>query len=323
MEKLKVLSLFSGIGAFEKALTNIGVDYKLVGFSEIDRWAIESYCAIHGVDEELNLGNIEDIDISNVPYADLITYGFPCQDISISGSGKGIREGSRSGLLYNAEEIINNIQPKYAIAENVDNLIGSAHKEDFEKYLSRLEGYGYTNKWAVLDAQDFGVPQSRKRVFIVSIRKDVESDKFTFPEPTPLKKTLVNYLLSDVDKKYNLNKGKENNSIVMLKGKKLPFQDISYCIDANYHKGTNLKGYLKSRRRQLVECKHSQEIRRLSPQECWRLMGFDDEDYFKAKRALEDTFYNGRDSSDTQMYRQAGNSIVVDVLEEIFKNLLL
>lgn len=182
MNKLKVLSLFSGIGAFEKALTNIGVGYELVGFSEVDKWAIESYCAIHNVDKCLNLGDISNIKEEHLPDADMITYGFPCQDISVAGKGKGINEDTRSGLLYEAEKIINHVKPKYAIAENVKNLISKRHKKDFDKLLKRLDKYGYNNYWSVLNAKDFGIPQNRERVFIVSIRKDIDDGSFRFPK---------------------------------------------------------------------------------------------------------------------------------------------
>ena len=126
MEKLKHFSLFSGIESFKKALTNLGIDNELVGYSEFDKYASVALAAIHGVSEELNYGDITKIDETKVPDCDLITYGFPCQDISVAGLGKGIVEGeTRSGLLYDALRIIKHKKPKYAIAENVK--IGRAH----------------------------------------------------------------------------------------------------------------------------------------------------------------------------------------------------
>ena len=101
MSKLKLLSLFSGIGALEKALSRLKVNYAIVGFSEIDKWAITSYCAIHNVDKNLNLGDVSKINVEDIPNCDLITYGFPCTDISVAGKQKGIIHGkTRSGLLY-------------------------------------------------------------------------------------------------------------------------------------------------------------------------------------------------------------------------------
>ena len=103
---LKLLSLFTGIGAFEKALENLGINYELVGFSEIDKFAIKSYCTIHNVPEYKNLGDVTKINIDELPDFDIMTWGFPCQDISIAGRMKGIQEGTRSGLYYEGYKIL-------------------------------------------------------------------------------------------------------------------------------------------------------------------------------------------------------------------------
>lgn len=128
MDKLKYLSLFSGIGAFEMALKNIGIDYELVGFSEIDKYAIKSYCAVHDVAEDLNLGDITKINIDKLPKnIDIITHGSPCQSFSAAGLGKGGDKGSgtRSSLMWNTVEIVSHCKPKYVIWENVKNVLSS------------------------------------------------------------------------------------------------------------------------------------------------------------------------------------------------------
>lgn len=205
---MKMLSLFSGIGAFEKALQNRGVEYELVGFSEIDKYAQQSYCAIHGVDPSLNLGDVTKIDAESLPKdIDLLTYGFPCQDISNAGKQKGFidEEGelTRSGLFFDAHRIIETCKPKVAIAENVKALAGKKFKEEFALVLSSLEEAGYNNYWKVLNAKDFGIPQNRERVFIVSIRKDIDTG-FEFPEGVPLTLRLKDMLEEEVDEKYYL-----------------------------------------------------------------------------------------------------------------------
>ncbi len=207
---MKLLSLFSGIGAPEAALKRMGIDYELVGFSEIDKYAARSYCAIHGVDESLNLGDITKIDETKLPKdIDLVTYGFPCQDISNAGKQKGLfnADGSktRSGLFFDALRIIQASQPKIAIAENVKALTGKKFENEFELVLRSLEEAGYSNYWKVLNAVDFGIPQNRERVFIVSIRKDLDDGPFVFPEGFDLKLKLKDMLERQVPDKFYLS----------------------------------------------------------------------------------------------------------------------
>ena len=223
---MKVLSLFSGIGAFEKALTRLNIPHEVVNYCEIDKYASKGYSVIHNIPESLNLHDITKVNEKELKDIDLITYGFPCQDISIAGKGAGIREGTRSGLLYDALRIIKHTKPKYAICENVKALVGKKFKPDFDKLLAELESYGYTNYWQVLNAKDYGIPQNRERVFIISVQG--ESD-FSFPEKFDNGLRLKD-LLQDgfVDR------------------------ETSYCLDSSYHKGGNLRQYFDKSRRQLV-----------------------------------------------------------------------
>jgi len=398
MEKLKHFSLFSGIESFKKALTNLGIDNELVGYSEFDKYASVALSAIHGVSEELNYGDITKIDETKVPDCDLITYGFPCQDISVAGHQKGIVEGeTRSGLLYDALRIIKYKMPKYAIAENVKNLVGKKFKDDFNSLLEELDSYGYNNYWQVLNAKDYGIPQNRERVFIVSIRKDADDGKFEFPKPYDSGLRLKDLLEDEVEEKYYIDNERTNILLNNLKDKEmLPgginvskqgkvfdgSTEVASCLLARDYKGLgnqsmtavaepNRLGGLydkDGKRRQAgavwdkesteptldtmqgghreplivasrgrvgkevaqtltTSCnqatlEHDYKIRKLTPKECWRLMGFTDEDYHKARQALEDRFYNGGDRSNSQMYKMAGNSIVVNVLEGILKNLI-
>ena len=482
---IKLLSLFTGIGAFEKALERLNIKYDLVGFSEIDKHAIKSYCAIHNVTEDKNYGDISKINENELPDFDIMTWGFPCQDISIAGKLKGIKEGeTRSGLYYEGYRILKTKKPKVSIIENVKNLTSKRFKNEFDSILKELSDLGYNNYWQVLNAKDYGIPQNRERVFIISIRKDIDNGKFIFPEKIQLQLKLKDLLEEVVDNKYYLTeKGigrliKRNNKLI--RNNENP--DVSSCIIAGYHKmdgrnnqyiseenkpkriggiydtderkrqaggiydpnaisptlttmfpggdkqpfvlvneGTkkgssearegdsiniSYPNNMKKRGRvgkgvsqtiltspnmavvenankpiclnankkvsiqdriydeegisatvtasefrskvaerkmfnlyndkeikdiaptQTTNCGSSTssaavlisengsnylKIRKLTPLECWRLMGFDDEDFYKAKNV---------GISDTQLYRQAGNSIVVNVLEEIFKTLL-
>ena len=135
----------------------------------------------------------------------MMTWGFPCQDISVAGKLNGIKEGTRSGLYYQGIRILNETKPKYSIIENVKNLTSKRFKESFEMILKDLEDAGYNNYWQVLNAKNYGVPQNRERVFIVSIRKDIDKGTFKFPEPFESSKRLKDVLENDVDHKYFLS----------------------------------------------------------------------------------------------------------------------
>ena len=316
MEKLKVLSLFSGIGSFEKALEREKIPHEVVAYCEIDKYASKSYSTIHNIPESLNLGDISKVDTSAIPECDLVTYGFPCQDISVAGLQKGIKANeTRSGLLYEALRIIEAKKPKYAIAENVKNLVGKRFKGDFEQLLALLDNMGYNSYWQVLNAKDYGIPQNRERVFVISIRKDIDTKTFSFPEKQKLTLCLRDMLEETVDSKYFLTGKydsivKVNDNYSLLQGGVFGgFEStrrvyettyvaptITTCDGGNAEPKTFDRGY----------------VRKLTPKECWRLMGFNDTDVDKCSSV---------GMSNTQLYKQAGNSIVVNVLQTIFREL--
>lgn len=200
---LRLIELFAGIGSQTQALTNIGVPHEVVAISEIDKYAIQSYEAMHG--KANNLGDIR--EIKELPNADLWTYSFPCQDISVAGKGAGIKEGTRSGLLFEVERLLrvaagNGTLPKYLLLENVKNLVSKKFRADFDSWLSFLSGLGYTNYWKVLNAKDYGIPQNRERVFCVSIRG--EHTPFEFPKAQELKLRLRDLIDEEVEERFYL-----------------------------------------------------------------------------------------------------------------------
>lgn len=356
---LRVFEAFAGYGSQRMALRNIGIEFEVVGISEIEGDVIQSYAAIHSdflekrkhIDnyvpedkeemisylEEINVpldyrtfenkarklrlpklkdmylanklinnyGDIQRIDPTTLPDFDLFTYSFPCQDISVAGYQCGLNEdsGTRSSLLWECCKIIETKRPKYLMMENVKNLVGKNHKDNFLKFLDYLESLGYTNNWAILNARDYGIPQNRERVFCISELKSKRD--FVFPEQIELKFKLEDILEKNVDEKFYLNNGQVTDKPIN--------QECSYCIDSNYWKGTTLQSFLKKHRRQLVTDKINESgqyvPRRLTPKETWRLMGVNDEDIDKASQLV----------SNTSLYKQSGNSIVVPVLEAIFK----
>lgn len=139
---------------------------------------------------------------------DLFTYSFPCQDLSVAGKQAGLGKGTRSGLLYECEKIIENKKPKYLLLENVKNLVGKKFKPEFDKWLEYLEGLGYTNYWKVLNAKDYGIPQNRERVFVVSILDDTQG--FEFKEKIELNKKIKDILENEVEEKYYLSNKIQN-----------------------------------------------------------------------------------------------------------------
>lgn len=205
---LRVLSLFSGIGAFEAALDEENIDWELDHYCEIDKYACRSYNCIHGTTDEDNLKDVTNIDYSKIGRVDLVTYGFPCQDISLAGNQKGFfdEEGNltRSGLFFNAADVIRHTKPKFAIFENVKNLTGKKFKAEFETVLSVLDELGYNTYYKVLNAKDYGIPQNRERVFGISIRKDIDHG-YEFPSPIELTLRLKDVLEDEVEEKYYLS----------------------------------------------------------------------------------------------------------------------
>lgn len=209
---LRVLEAFSGVGSQRMALRNLGINHEVVAVAEIDKFAIASYEAIHG--ETFNLGDVSQVEIEDIPDHDLFTYSFPCQDISVAGNGLGLDEGSgtRSGLLWECQKIIAGKKPKYLLLENVKNLVGKKHRPNFDKWLEWLEEQGYTNYWQVLNAKNYGVPQNRERVFVVSVLGDHEPYKF--PEPVELESRLKDVLENEVDEKFYLSEEKVDKLII-------------------------------------------------------------------------------------------------------------
>lgn len=353
---MKLLSLFSGIGAFEKALERLGINYTLVNYCEVDKYASKAYSLIHNVPESLNLWDITKVNEGELPGVDLVTYGFPCQDISVNGKKMGLEyngEKTRSGLVFDALRIIKATNPKYAVCENVKNLTGKKFTKEFNYILDCLNEMGYNNYWKVLNAADYGIPQRRERVFIISIRKDIDKG-FNFPAPFPLTKSLKDVLENEVEDRYFMRDDKVKDYIKHFKSV-TPYgtEKDGTCrtIKANYYK-TSQANFLQNDDRiatgvvvpQLTELtsgmpqakrvydvnglsvtlkgeagglgartglyKIENRIRKLTPKECFRLMGFEDRDIEVCKEI-----------SNTQLYKMAGNSIVVDVLYYIFKEL--
>ena len=430
-DKIRLFEAFSGVGCQAMALKRITDNYELVGFSEIDKYAIQSYKAIHG--EVKNYGDITKME--KIPECDIFTWSFPCQDLSKAGKQKGL-DGTRSGLVYEVLRLLHNTEkkPKVLIMENVSALISATFVNQFNEIQLELEQLGYKNYNEVLNAKDYGIPQNRERIFMVSILGDYS---YTFPEPIKLELRLKDLLENEVDEKYylsdkminffanNSRKQKENGNGFSFK----PIKDLGKStakaittrsgsrMDDNFIVGqtphiaikedtfvnkkykdfyekkgyvpdifnpynnieienvaptittqsgstttsstvlikeATTKGYAEAhdgdgiyinrpeQKRGVVQkgmiqtiktsvndvavvvedkpysdyslgkIKTNLRIRKLTPLECWRLMGISDTDFDKAQAS---------GMSNAQLYKQAGNGIVVNVFEAILREL--
>lgn len=353
MYKLRVVELFGGIGACSKAIERLGIPYEIEDYVEIDKYAVKSFNAIHGTNFEPQDITKWDKDIQ----VDLIMHGSPCQDFSVAGKGAGGDKdsGTRSSLMYETLRIVEKLKPKYVIWENVKNLLSKKHIHNFEAYQEAMRNLGYVNYYKVLNAKDYGIPQNRERVFTVSIRLEyLDCFDFAFPEKMVLEKKLKDILDDEVGEKYylseeqtkrlqnssfNSQKARENDpesrkdgltntitsvqkdNYVAVKTANKKGYDLAQngdSIDLAYPNSTTRRGRVGHEVSKTLECSDTMgtlqnyRIRKLTPKECWRLMGFDDSDFEKAEKV----------NSNSQLYKQAGNSIVVNVLEGILRNLL-
>lgn len=202
--KLRVFTSFSGYDSQLMALRDIGANYECVGWSEIDRWAIKAHNAVFPELADRNYGDITKIDWNAVPDFDLFTYSFPCTDISSAGEQKGFEEdsGTRSSLLWECRRPIATKRPKFLLMENVKALVSEKYRPLFLKWESWLRSLGYVNYTEILNAKDYGVPQNRERVFMLSI---LNGCWYEFPHPVRLEKRLKDVLELEVDEKYFLN----------------------------------------------------------------------------------------------------------------------
>lgn len=311
MGDLKVFECFAGYGSQSLALERLSIPHKVVGISEIDKYAIKAYYALHSEDIH-NYGDISLINPKDLPEIDLFTYSYPCTDLSLSGKIEGMERGkTRSGLLYECEKLIESCKPKYLLLENVVNLVGSRFKPQFDGWLVYLESLGYVNTWFILNSNEFGIPQSRSRVFCVSILNGKEIDK---PEGVNTEEILnVHTILEDsVLEKYYIDSSKYV----------VPNGEYTGAIRGRYDKNKKIVQQLECRKdlitntlttvtKDNVYIKDGR-VRYFTEKECFRLMGLTDNEIEKIESV---------GIPKTKRYKLAGNSIVIPVLMGIFRNL--
>lgn len=191
---LKVFTTFSGYDSQCLALKKANIPFELVGWSEIEKRAIDAHNTLFPESSDKNYGDICKIDWENVPDFDFFTYSSPCTSFSLNGKKLGGEEGSGtpSSLLWECKKAIEIKKPKYLMMENVKNLVGKQFKHTFDKWLNFLNSLGYTSYWKVLNGSDYGIPQARERVFVVSILNP--TDEFIWPLPQKQTKCINNFL---------------------------------------------------------------------------------------------------------------------------------
>lgn len=218
---IRLIELFSGLGSQAMALRDLGSDFEHYRVVEFDRFAVASYNAIHGTDfETTDIRNISGVNLGicdTDKYCYIMTYSFPCQDLSVAGKQKGMAKGggTRSGLLWEVERLLNECTelPQVLLMENVPQVHSKANMPDFQKWIDFLESKGYSNYWRDLNAKDYGVAQNRDRCFMVSL---LGQWNYKFPQPIPLERKLKDYLEDEVDEKYYINTEKAQKLLQML-----------------------------------------------------------------------------------------------------------
>lgn len=287
---MKFLDLFAGIGGFRLGMESAG--HECVGFCEIDKFARASYKAIHNTEGEIELHDATGItkkEIKAIGQVDVICAGFPCQPFSAAGARRGF-EDTNGTLFFEIARFASILKPKYLFLENVKGLISHDKGYTFETIIGSLDELGYDVEWQVLNSKDFGVPQNRERVFIIGHSRGT-SGRQIFPiAETRSDKSIMQ--LGNIKKTESFGGNPQCGRIYSIDG-------LAPCL--NTMQGGQREPKI------LIDGK----VRKLTPRECWRLQGFPDWAFDKAQEV----------NSNSQLYKQAGNSVTVNVIKEIARYL--
>lgn len=324
---MKFIDICSGIGGFRSALERHG--HECVAFAEIDKFAKQSYRAIYDTENEEELDDITSVTDEHFRLyrgqVDIITGGFPCQSFSIAGNRRGF-EDTRGTIFFHIARAIKEIQPSYVLLENVKGLLSHDKGRTYGTIVQALDELGYFIEWGLFNSKYWGVPQNRERVYILVTRKDVWKEPKLFnllKQQTSVDTRLVDILETDVDESYFLSElghiAKEKygrmgkQAVETIKENMEEIRD-GYTINA-FNKTTDKSGLsptLTTRpegfKTAILLVVDQLRVRKLTPLECWRLQGFTDEQFHKAKNS---------GVSNSQLYKQAGNAVTVNVVDAI------
>lgn len=376
-KQMKFLDFFSGIGGFHTGLEKAGM--KCIGYCEFDKFAQNSYKAIYDTEGLYFNNDIRTIKGKDLPKADLWTFGFPCQDISIAGSKKGIKDGTRSGLFFEVMRLLDeceksNNKPKWLIVENVKNLLSIDKGRGFFTVLSEMAERGYSIEWKVYNSKNYGVPQNRERVYIVGYSGNSRSRKL-LPIPRKNTETLKQIIPGrQTERVYDaegisctlMARGSTGTGLYKIDANKVNYigngsryetdntvwpiglagtltatdykhvpkvaiknatkqgysvAEVGDGIDLAYPNSETRRGRVQPQRSNTLTTNDNLgvlvddqpiRIRKLTPKECWRLQGFSDAQY-EAAAAV---------TSPSQLHKQAGNAVTVNVVEEIGRHII-
>ncbi|WP_341775085.1 DNA (cytosine-5-)-methyltransferase [Staphylococcus hyicus] len=380
---MNFIDICSGIGGFRSALENHG--HKCLAYSEIDKYAKQSYKAIYDTEGEEDLDDITKITDEHFRNfrgkCDLITGGFPCQSFSIAGKRRGF-EDTRGTVFFHIARAIKQIEPSFVLLENVKGLLSHDKGRTFGTIIQALDELGYVTEWGVFNSKYWGVPQNRERVYILVTHKDVFNGPKLFnliKQQTDVTTRLIDVLETDVDESYYLSdekvakltlnedlsgrlnyydyrdvdsvhsiekvsptlntmQGGNRQPKIAVIGNTSTAQDrygiaikeatkkgyaeanVGYSVNYTYPTSTTRRGRVGKQIAQTLQAGEVNQatvlsdlrIRKLTPLECWRLQGFTDEQFYKAKN-------DG--VSNSQLYKQAGNAVTVNVVDAIISNL--
>lgn len=329
---MQFLDLFAGIGGFRLGMEAAG--HQCIGFCEIDKFARASYKAIHNTEGEIELHDITTVSdefIQSIGHVDVICGGFPCQAFSIAGNRRGF-EDTRGTLFFEIARFASILKPRILFLENVKGLLNHDKGRTFETILQTLDELGYNVEWQVLNSKDFGVPQNRERVFIIGHLRG-EGGRKVFPIGTYNKQAieLPGERLTTNTLTARYSKSQSNGSYIIENQPSLVIHvkeatkkgyaeaTIGDSVNLSHPNSKTRRGRVGKRIANTLLTGEEQgvvmndfRIRKLTPKECWRLQGFPDWAFERAANV----------NSNSQLYKQAGNSVTVNVIEAIARRLV-
>ncbi|MCM3118970.1 DNA cytosine methyltransferase [Staphylococcus saprophyticus] len=330
---MNFIDICSGIGGFRSALENNG--HECLAFAEIDKYAKQSYRAIYDTDGEEDLDDITTITDEHFRLyrgqCDIITAGFPCQSFSIAGKRAGF-EDTRGTIFFHIARAIKEIQPSYVLLENVKGLLSHDEGWTYRTIVQTLDELGFISEWGMFNSKYWGVPQNRERVYILVTRKDRFKGPVLFDllkQQTEVTTCLIDVLEDEVDEKYYFSEEKTKKLVINLDSNKIirvreatkqgyALAERGDSVNVSYPTSKTRRGRVGKQVAQTLQAGEVNQgvvmgdirIRKLVPIETWRLQGFTDEQFYKAKES---------GVSNSQLYKQAGNAVSVPVVDAIVK----